>query len=197
MKITAIILASGFSKRFKGNKLLALYEGKPIVMHIIDKVLKQAFCEVIVVSQYEEVLNLVQSITNSNCPIKAVKNHMPQMGVSQSIQLGIEASQPCEAYMFFVGDAPLINEETIWQMIKHYEDLEMREADILCPCYNGERGSPVIFAATYQDELMQLEGDEGGKQIIRQYPERVMQYEVAHGKELFDIDTQQDLNQLL
>lgn len=197
MKITAIILASGFSKRFKGNKLLTLYEEKPLIMHIIEKVARQGFYEIMVVSQYDEVLNLVDHMTTSKSPIKAIKNNHPQAGVSQSIRLGVKASQLCDAYMFFVGDAPLIKEKTIQEMMARYERLEAKETAILCPYHNGERGNPVIFACAYQEALMQLSGDEGGKQIIRRHPNHVVKYEVSDEKELFDIDTQQDLNQLL
>lgn len=197
MKVTAIVLASGFSKRFNGNKLLTFYQGKPLVMHIIDKVLKQSFYEMIVVSQYDEVLNLVEESTVSRGAIKTIKNNHPEAGVSRSIRLGIKASESCDAYMFFVGDAPLIKEDTIRKMIKMYETLERREEAILCPYYKGERGNPVIFAKAYKEELLQLKGDEGGKQIIRKHPENIVKYEVSHEKELFDIDTQQDFNHLL
>ena len=39
MKINLILLASGNSRRFNGNKLLALYKGKPIYMHVVEKAL--------------------------------------------------------------------------------------------------------------------------------------------------------------
>lgn len=197
MKITAIILASGFSRRFKGNKLLALYQEKPLIMHIIDKVARQNFYEMIVVSQYDEVLNLTSHVTGSKCIIKAIKNNNPQKGISESIKLGIKVSQPCDAYMFFVGDAPLIREETIEDMMDRYKALERRDTAILCPFYEEERGNPVIFAHVYHKEFMELSGDEGGKQIIARYKEYVIEYEIGYQKELFDIDTQLDFNQLL
>ncbi|PHV71399.1 hypothetical protein CS063_04950 [Sporanaerobium hydrogeniformans] len=197
MKITAIILASGFSKRFKGNKLLALYEEKPLIMHVIDKVIRQDFYEVIIVSQYDEILSLVSSARSIKGIIKFIKNNNPQRGISESIKLGVKVSQPCDAYMFFVGDAPLIGGETIENMIGMYKTLEAKETAILCPVYEGERGNPVIFAKTYKEELMGLSGDEGGKQLIARHKERVIGYEIDHHKELFDIDTQLDFNQLL
>ena len=197
MKITAIILAAGFSKRFEGNKLLAVYQGKPMVMHIMEKVARQTFYEMIVVSQYEEVLKLVNELTDIKCHTKCIKNSHPEVGVSESIRLGIKACNPCDAYMFFVGDAPYIEEETIQEMMKCYKTLEVKETAILCPYYKGNRGNPVIFGKDYEEELIALQGDEGGKQIIRRYPERVIQYEVKNSKELLDIDTQQDLKQLL
>ena len=38
MKINLILLAAGNSKRFNGNKLLAIYKNKPIYMYIVEKV---------------------------------------------------------------------------------------------------------------------------------------------------------------
>lgn len=197
MKITAIILASGFSKRFKGNKLLTLYKEKPLIMHIADKVIRQDFYEVIIVSQYDEILSLVSSTRSSKGIIRTVKNNNPQRGISESIKLGLKASQPCDAYMFFVGDAPLISEETIEAMMHMYNGIEAKENAILCPFYEGKRGNPVVFAQTYKEELLELSGDEGGKQVIARHSKCVVGYEVGHQKELFDIDTQLDFNQLL
>ena len=197
MKITAIILASGFSKRFGGNKLLALYKGKPLIMHIVDKVIKQNFYEVIIVSQYDEVLSLVSHAKSSKGIIKAVKNNNPQKGISESIKLGVKVSQPCDAYMFFVGDAPFIREETIEDMMRMYERIEVKETAILYPFYEEKRGNPVIFAQVYKEELMGLSGDKGGKQIIARHSEYAIGYEVGHPKELFDIDTQLDFKEVL
>lgn len=197
MKVTAIILASGFSKRFRGNKLLALYKEKPLIMHIVDKVIRQDFYEVIIVSQYDEILSLVSDARSSKGMIRIIKNNNPQRGISESIRLGVKASQPCDAYMFFVGDAPLIRAETIEDMIRMYRGIDAKEVAILCPFYEGKRGNPVIFAQTYKEELMGLSGDEGGKQLIVRHNECVIGYEVGHQKELFDIDTQLNFNQLL
>ena len=43
MKINLILLAAGNSNRFKGNKLLATINNKPMYMNIIEKVLKINF----------------------------------------------------------------------------------------------------------------------------------------------------------
>ena len=197
MNITAIILASGFSKRFNGNKLLTIYQEKPMIMHVLEKVARQNFYEVIIVSQYEEVFSLVNSIVDSRCSIKSIKNNHPEIGISESIRLGVKESGPCDAYMFFVGDAPHMAEETIEKMMIYYQSLEQKEAAILCPYYQGNRGNPVIFGKNYHEQLLALRGDEGGKQIIRQYPKNVVHYEIEDAKQLLDIDTQDDLSQIL
>ena len=196
MKITAIVLASGFSRRFKGNKLLAVYEEKPLIRHIVDKIIKQDFHEIIMVSQYDEILNLVKNNVTLNSKVKAIRNSAPQKGISESIKLGIKSSDPCDAYMFFVGDMPLIKEETIGNMVSTYKKLDIGKAPILCPIYEGQRGNPTIFAKQYKEEFLNLQGDIGGRQIIARHSQCIINYEISHKEELWDIDTQLDYEQL-
>ena len=50
MKINLILLAAGNSRRFNGNKLLALYKGKPIYMHVVEKALNLEVNKIICVT---------------------------------------------------------------------------------------------------------------------------------------------------
>lgn len=197
MKVTAIILASGFSKRFNGNKLLAMYKEKPLIMHSVDKIIGQDFYEVMIVSQYDEVLELLKDTISSNPRVKAIKNNSPEKGMSESIKQGIKASDDCDAYMFFVGDAPLIKEKTIEEMLSTFKGLDQSKAPILCPVYEGQRGNPVIFSKQYHEALLNLTGDTGGRQIIARYKDCVVAYPIMHQEELMDIDTALDYKQLI
>ena len=78
MRINLILLAAGNSKRFNGNKLLAIYKEKPIYMYIVEKVLDLKVDKIICVTQYEEIkeglLNtdinvVINDITSRNCVI--------------------------------------------------------------------------------------------------------------------------------
>ena len=52
-------------------------------------------------------------------------------------------------------------------------------------------GNPVIFPKTLFEELMALEGDKGGKQIIKKHPEMVYKVYVTE-QELSDMDYKED-----
>ena len=66
MRINLILLAAGNSKRFNGNKLLAIYKDKPIYMHIVEKVLDLKVNKIICVTQYEEIK---EALLNTNIRI--------------------------------------------------------------------------------------------------------------------------------
>lgn len=197
MRITAIILAAGWSKRFKGNKLLQRYKGKPILLHVVEQVAQIDFSEIIVVTAEEEVVSLIKASKSLREKIKVVENTKRDLGISYSIRLGILASSSCEGYMFFVGDTPCITHQTIERMKQAFVQLDSQEAPILCPIHKGQRGNPVIFSSQYREQLLELEGDTGGKQIIQRHLERVRFFEIEDAKELMDIDTKAAYKELL
>ena len=60
MRIRMIYMAAGNSRRFGSNKLLYLIDGKPMYLHVLERL--SAVCkrhrdwEIVLVSQYEELL---------------------------------------------------------------------------------------------------------------------------------------------
>lgn len=96
MHIALIYMASGFSRRFGGNKLLAPLAGKPLYRHGFDQLQDAArriesalscSCRLYVVSQYDEIL----SWCRAHGAI-AVKNSAAGEGMAASVRLGVEAS---------------------------------------------------------------------------------------------------------
>ena len=57
-----------------------------------------------------------------------------------------------------------------------------------CVTWNEQEGNPVWFPAKYGKELLELEGDAGGRKVFRRYREKAVFYEVSLEKELEDID---------
>lgn len=182
--INAIILASGFSNRMGSNKLLMKLNGKKIVQYIMDKAKNISFNDIIVVTSYDEIVELALKRD-----MKCVMNYNSKKGISESIKLGIMNSQLCEGYMFFTGDQPLISEKTILKLIHNFYE---NKDKIILPVYDGLRGSPVIFPWKYRDELLSLEGDTGGKVIIKNNLEDVLYVNIENNAESFDIDTIED-----
>ena len=83
MRINLILLASGNSKRFNGNKLLTNFNNKPLYMHTLDKIKSiKGLNKVIVVTKYDEIKS--KSI---NLGFDVVLNQDSDLGISNSIIL--------------------------------------------------------------------------------------------------------------
>ena len=57
-------------------------------------------------------------------------------------------------------------------------------------------GNPVWFPAKYGKELLELEGDAGGRKVFRRYREKAVFYEVSLEKELEDIDYMPEIEKM-
>ncbi|SCI13288.1 MULTISPECIES: molybdenum cofactor cytidylyltransferase [unclassified Romboutsia] len=184
--VNAIVMASGLSKRMGENKLLLKYKDIPLVEHILREIKKCDFNEVILVSQYEEILQLGKRYN-----FKIVKNENSHVGQSESIKLGINNSSDCDGYMFFVGDQPKLKSEhinTIMNTFKHNKDY------IIIPKSNNKCGNPVIFPYKIKEELLLLKHDEKGKKVINNNSSIL--YVNIDEDILFDIDTKSDYDKL-
>ena len=127
-----------------------------------------------------------------NLDFKVVKNKYPNRGISESIKLGIKNCEESEGYMFFVGDQPLLDKKDIEKLINVFnEDTSF----IVIPKYKNRFGNPVIYPKKYKEDILNLEGDKGGKSIIKS-SDKIKYVDVCENT-LFDIDNIDDFNNLL
>ena len=138
MKINLILLAAGNSKRFNGNKLLAIYKNKPIYMYIVEKVVNLKINKIICVTQYEEIK---EALLNTN--INVVMNNNSNLGISSSIKIGINFDKNADGYMFMVCDQPFISIQTLNSVIDNFIK---GDKGIVCVGCGNNKGNPVIFS---------------------------------------------------
>ena len=99
------LLASGYSRRFQGNKLLYELDGMPLIAHTLQKLSALKPHSLIVVTQYEEVEKLANDYN-----AVVVFNTQAREGQSSSIRLGIKRSDADQA-MLCVADQPYLRLE--------------------------------------------------------------------------------------
>lgn len=184
-KIGAVIMASGFSKRFgQKNKLLVPIEGMSLIERVLYEVLESdLFLSVVVVTQYQEI----EALYKKNKKITLVKNTAPEEGISTTIQLGIEAMPKVDAYMFIQGDQIGLTRKNIEKIVQTFKQNKNK---IIVPTYDGDYGSPKLFPSIYRDQLMALKGDVGGKQLLNRYSDELLTIGLEKEGNL-DIDTEE------
>ena len=190
-KIAVVIMASGYSKRYGSNKLLELFLDKPLFTYAVDLV---ASCEAemkIIATRYEPIVRYVKEKAPA---LHIIWNAYPERGISESIHLGIQylkQSKDYEKYAgccFMVCDQPLLQKQSLNKLLESF----YRNPEGIHMCVTKKReGNPVIFPKTLFEELMALEGDKGGKQIIKKHLEMVYKVYVTE-QELSDMDYKED-----
>lgn len=189
MRIAAVIMASGFSKRMGSNKLLLRYKGKPLIEYVMDAVKQVDFAQTVIVSSYEEILNLGEIKG-----FETVKNDFPQKGQSHSVQIGTNACKHMDAIMYIPGDMPFLTEKILNQLLMEAKQFPQ---DIIRPVYEDKPGNPVIFPSCFFEELLTVNGDAGGRFILKKYPDRVKNVYIFDTRTGADIDTPEDIKKWL
>lgn len=183
--IHILYLAAGQARRYGSNKLLADWQGKPLYRHGLDAILSAVCgredCTLTVVTCWDPILQQMKTagIRVIDCP----DSHL---GVSHTIRAGIRSLPALtdEDYLCFaVADQPGLKEKSVAGL------LSAAEKRPLTACLaNGDRsGNPVLFSASLAEELCALEGDRGGKAVMRRYPENHLDVP-CDPAELEDID---------
>lgn len=186
MKITAIILAAGISRRMNRDKLSLEIDGRSLLQHVLDTVRKAHFHEVILVHSPRTHL--------PRGHFSAIVNDDPGAGVSRSMALALAQTDPdAEGIVFLMGDQPFLSADTLKQLKKRFAANPSR---IVIPVFDGSKGSPVVFPASLREELAGLAGETGGRQVIDRHPDLVVYEVITRAGEGLDIDTRDVYHQV-
>jgi len=192
MRCFAILLAAGFSRRFKGqSKLLAPFRGKPLARHTLDLVCGMGcFEKVFFVYADEAVAALADGLE-----VTTVYNPVPEKGQGTSARLGLMVAGTAGAepdyFMFFPCDQPLLDQGTVRLLLD-----AARPGCITEPASPGGNRSPSVFCASFRDELLALKQGEHPRLLKARHKESLVTVETADPSLLVDIDTPEDLERL-
>lgn len=186
-KIGCLLMAAGNASRFQSNKLLAQFRGKPLVLWALERIDPARFSQVTVVTQYPEICTMAEEFG-----FPWLKNDHPDWGAAYTIRLGTEAMAQCDAILYLVADQPLLDAAAIAKILETWQETPDR---IVAPAHDGRTGNPCIFPREFFPELCQLQGDVGGKRVIKAHLDRLLTVEVAPDA-LFDCDTPEALAEL-
>lgn len=176
--ITCIVLASGQSKRLGFDKLSYIINDKPVIEYLFDELNTIDFDEIIVVTNNKTIAKNYKFVDNPDY----------KTGISSSIKQGLLHAKDTNDYMFFVGDQPLIKKNIIQKLIQ-----SMQDNKIVLPIVDGLNKNPVIFPNKWREELLKLNGDIGGRQIIKNNPSEIIKVNFNNKHYFFDLDNISDL----
>jgi len=186
-KVAAIILAAGASHRFGRPKQLLPWGEKTVLQHVVDTVLASPVERTIVVLGYraKEI-----GATLADRPVGVVVNKEWEEGLSTSVRAGLSAlGTDVDAALFVLADQPFVTPQIIAQLVERYRETG---APIVVPTCRGRRGNPVLFDRSLFAELMEVKGDQGGRQLIAKHEGEVERVEVASEAIWRDLDVRED-----
>ena len=190
--LAAVILASGESSRMQGKiKQLLDWNGISLIRHVTQQALGAEVQKVGVVlgSHIHEIQRAIDDL-----PIEILENPRYQTGQSAGMRVAINTYKNTYFNIcFLLCDQPFVTSQLINSLIcLHRKTL----ADIVAPRIDGSRGNPVVFDHRTFNDLLQIHGDQGGRELFNTHD--VAWLDIPVKRILIDIDTEKvyqiDLN---
>ena len=192
MSTTAIILAAGPSSRLGRPKQLLPWGGPTLLGKVVAETRAWPVDSlwVILGSRFEEVLESVDL-----GDVGVVENPEWEEGMASSLRVGLDVASrdpSTEAAFVVMGDQPGIDLSVVEALLEHRKT---SDALAIVPKYRYVRGHPVLFARPLWSRLMSLEGDQGGRNLLKAHPEWVEEiwFEDLPPR---DVDTSDDVRDL-
>lgn len=190
--VAAVVLAAGGAKRFGATKQAAVVEGAPMVVQAVGRALASEVDRVVVVTGAEaaRVEALLQPFAGGG-RVQIVRNDGWAAGQASSIRRGLGAlAEDICAALFLPADQPFVEA----RLLDRLTALWRGGAELCAAAVEGEmRGAPALFDRSVWPELMALEGDVGGRAVLRKHSGEVA-LAPAEAAWLVDIDTPDELN---
>lgn len=221
--ISCIIMASGMSKRFGTNKLLASFNNNTLFENAINISHFVNFGETLAVTRHDELVHICERehihCIKHNMPYR---NDMVRLGVSHILKEACCQKNSCtKGILFLPSDQPLITKTSLQLLCllfiyynsnhfacnntdkssnanNNYSNNNNNNSNkkICRLAFNENAGAPVIFPECYYNELLTLPQGKGGGFIAKKYPAQVILVPAQDEYELYDIDTPDDLIRL-
>ena len=188
MKIGAILLAAGASRRMGRPKQLLPFNGTTLIRHICQEVLNSN-CERLVV-----VLGANSDLIRPEIQDLPVDHVLNQDWDNRN---GGECCYRCEffkaekinldAFLLFVCDQPFLTAEYLNRLIEKYQT---EKQNIIASTYADTIGVPAVFDKRYQEDLLRLKEQRGAKKLFSKYEADLLAVPFPEGK--IDLDTPED-----
>lgn len=189
-RVAAIVLAAGKSSRMGSNKLMAEAGGAPLLAHVLGTLKRSAVDDIIVVTGHEA--EAVKALLPEGQ--RSVHNPRYAEGLSTSVAAGLRDIGQADAALVCLGDMPLVDAQTINKLIAAFNPTEHRS--ICLPTFEGKRGNPVLWGRRHFAALSAITGDQGGRAIVEDLAEEVVDVPVTSDGVLRDADTPEALAEI-
>ena len=184
-----MILAAGTSSRMaSGNKLLLDYGERTVIEQVLLNTADSSVDDVLVVTGFERDRLQAKLKSHLTERIRFVHNADYHRGRAASVKCAVRnLGEDVDAALFMVADKPGVQTILINRAIDMF--CQARPAILYVRTPSG-RGHPIIFDCSLFGELLTLEGDRVGEELIARHRDHVC--ELEDSADQIDINTEKD-----
>jgi molybdenum cofactor cytidylyltransferase len=163
LRVAAVVLAAGSSRRMGTNKLLLALEGEPLVRRSVRRCLAADFDRVVVVLGHEA--SRVRAALDG-VPCEIVENPEHARGVGTSIRTGVAfVADAVDGVAIVLADMPYVTTDMLRTVTSWYR---ATRPPVVVSEYGGVQAPPTLYDHALFARLMAIEDDSGGKAVAQQ-----------------------------
>jgi molybdenum cofactor cytidylyltransferase len=196
-RVCAMIPAAGRSRRMGQPKQLLEYDGRPLLVRVVDAALKSDVTDVTVVVHADIGRALgVQLKTPEQKRLHILENPAPHSEMIDSVRIALRAlrerhaARPADGFLVSPGDLPDLTAADFNACIDAFREAPDR---IVIASHNGRRGHPLIFPATLAEYVLSPACDQGLHALPREHDSIVRLVERPTPSVTRDANTTHDL----
>ena len=167
-----------------GHKLLAEFDGEPLVRRMAERALASRAESLVAVTGYrgEDIAAVLEGLD-----VTLAENPDYASGMASSLKVGVTAlGDELSGIMILLGDMPKLEAAHIDLLLGAFEE---NDGEAIIRAADGDhRGNPVILPARLVPEIMKLEGDVGARALIEQSSLPVIDIDIGPAARI-DVDT--------
>lgn len=187
--VETVVLAAGSASRMGAvgpHKLLAEFDGVPLVRRSVQTALAAGNGRVVVVTGFREK-EIRECL--SDLPVTLVTNPNYTSGMASSLVAGLAVvDKEAGGVMVMLADMPGLEPEHLSKMIEAFK--AEKERVVVRAVAQGQPGNPVILPRATFSAVQQLVGDVGARHIVEHSGLTVVDVEIGDTA-LLDVDTRE------
>ena len=187
MTAVAIVPAAGKAERFGSVKLLARFNGEPLINWTLWSLLDGGIGHVIVVTSPEADFSAAPLMSDPR--VRVAINEDPSRGMFSTIQAGISVTTG-DPLVVLPADMPFVASSTVTEVVL----ASIRRHRVVIPVYAEQRGHPIAIPATFRKALLLAPAGTTLKHALAAAGADPIELPVGDPGILRDVDTPADLN---
>lgn len=189
MRIGAVIVAAGMSRRMKDFKQMMRIGDLSMAEHVVLNFQRSGIDEIVMVTGFQAE-QLEKSLNRYKITfLRNEKYETTQM--FDSVKIGLKYLQgKCNKILFCPVDIPLFTQDTVAQLLN-------AKGKVIIPKFNDEPGHPIRIDSDLINDILKYEGNKGLRGALEELPVQQTEICIDDAGTIHDADTQSDYYDLL